>query len=125
VLGLINDTMNDKRIAISDIEITSKFSFFDVESSDVRRMLNAFTMHAEAGIILTEVLNNRKPGRRDKFERNDRRGEHRGGSSGGFRGKNSESGKEWRTRKNDDNNKSKKKDSEYYKKKKDGFKRNR
>jgi len=126
VLGLINDTMNDKRIAISDIEITSKFSFFDVESSDVRRMLNAFTMHAESGIVLTEVLNNRKPGRRDKFERNnDRRGEYRGGSSGGFRGKNSESGKEWRTHRNDDNNKSKKKDSEYYKKKKDGFKKNR
>jgi ATP-dependent RNA helicase DeaD len=127
VLGLINDTMNDKSIAISGLEITSKFSFFDVESNEVRRMLNAFTMHAESGIILTEVLNNRKPGsrsgKRDKFERKDRQGEYRG--SGGFRGKNSESGKEWRTRKSDDNNKSKKRDSEYYKKKKDGFKRNR
>ena len=125
VLGLINDTMNDKRITISDIEITSKFSFFDVENRDVRRMLDAFTMHAGSGIILTEVLNNRKQenysNKRDRFERNERYGEHRGG----FRGKNSESGKEWRTRRNDDNNKFKKRDSEYYKKKKDGFKKNR
>jgi len=127
VLGLINDTLNDKKIAINDIEITSKFSFFDVESSDVRRMLDAFDMHANSGIILTEVQNDRKQGggngfgRRDKFERNNNRND-RGGDrdrkDGGFRGKNSESGKEWRMRKNDDDNK-------FRKKKKDGFKKNR
>ena len=125
VLGLINDTLDDRRIPISDIEITSKFSFFDVESSDVKRILNAFSMHAESGIVLTEVLNNRKSGnrsdRRDRFERKERSGEKRSG----FRGKNSESGKEWRTRRNDDSNKSKKRDSEYSKKKKHGFKKNR
>lgn len=120
VLGLINDTMNDKKIAVNDIEITSKFSFFDVESIDVKRMLDAFSMHEESGIILTEVQNDRKQGkgqfgRRDRFERNDRGGDRR---SGGFRGKNSESGKEWRTRRNDDNDK-------FRKKKKDGFKKNR
>ncbi len=131
VLGLINDTMNDKKIAVNDIEVTSKFSFFDVDNNDVKRMLDAFSMHTESGIILSEVLNDRKSGgnfkRRDKFERNDRSRDYRGGESrgGGFRGKNSESGKEWRTRRNDDNNKFKAKDSEYHKKKKDGFKKKR
>ncbi len=118
VLGLINDTMNDKKIAVNDIEITSKFSFFDVENNDVKRILDAFSMHEDSGIILTEVQNDRKQGgnrfgRRDKFERNNNRRD-----GGGFRGKNSESGKEWRTRRNDD-------DDKFRKKKKNGFKKHR
>jgi ATP-dependent RNA helicase DeaD len=111
ILGLINDTMNDKRISVSDIEITSKFSFFDVEDRDVHRMLNAFSMHDEAGIILSLVSNDRKPGNgRNRKDHQERRSEY----GGGFRGRNSDNGKEWRTRRDDN-----------YKKKKDGFKKNR
>lgn len=111
VLGLINDTMNDKRISVSDIEITSKFSFFDVENRDVDRMLNSFSMHEESGIILSVVTNDRKPGNnaRNRKPRSDRRDDFKGG----FRGRNSD-GKEWRTRRDDGS-----------RKKKDGFKKNR
>ena len=113
VLGLINDTVNDRRISINDIEITSKFSFFDVENEDVKRILNAFSRHADSGISISEVVSNKKQGgggygKRDKPGRNERPGEEQWERrSGGFRGKNSESGKEWRTRRNNDNNKSK------------------
>lgn len=46
VLAIINDTTRDKSISIGDIEITNKFTFFDVYADQADQVLNAF---AEAG----------------------------------------------------------------------------
>ena len=101
-------------------------------------MIEAFKMHSDSGIIISEVSSDRKVIRNNgggRYERRDRfdRGSDRNGGdrdrrngSGGFRGRNSESGKEWRTRKEGDNNKfSSRGDSGFNRKKKDGFKKNR
>jgi ATP-dependent RNA helicase DeaD len=117
VLGLINDTTNDKNINIHDLEITSSYSFFDVENEDVPRLFNAFEdVYADGSIVLAEVKGDRKKDgdRRERRERErdrkrgrerDRgrggRGERREDKKGGFRGKNSDSGKEWRTRRDE------------------------
>lgn len=117
VLGLINDTTNDKNINIHDLEITSRYSFFDVENEDVPRLFNAFEdVYADGSIVLAEVKGDRKKDgdRRERRERErdrkrgrerDRgrggRGERREDKKGGFRGRNSDSGKEWRTRRDE------------------------
>lgn len=117
VLGLINDTTNDKNINIHDLEITSRYSFFDVEKGDVPRLFSAFEdVYADGSIVLAEVKGDRKKDgdRRERRERErdrkrgrerDRgrggRGERREDKKGGFRGKSSDSGKEWRTRRDE------------------------
>lgn len=42
VLGIINDTTNDKSISVGDIEITNKFTFFDIFADQVNQVLKAF-----------------------------------------------------------------------------------
>lgn len=42
VLGLINNYVGDKTVYIGDIEITSKFTYFDVYADQVDKVLNAF-----------------------------------------------------------------------------------
>lgn len=122
VLGIINDTTGDKDIEIRDIEITPRYSFFDVNSNDVKKMLDAFAAHEEDGVTLAEA----KESRSRSFDRGERRG---GGDRGsrsdrgfggdrrrdrgdrdrsGFRDRrSSESGSEWR-RTRDENSFSKK-----------------
>lgn len=46
VLSIINDTTRDKSISIGDIEITNKFTFFDVYADQADKVMNAF---ADAG----------------------------------------------------------------------------
>ena len=46
ILGIINDVTEDKSINIGDIEITNKFTFFDVFEDQKDKVLNAFK-HAE------------------------------------------------------------------------------
>ena len=43
LLGIINDVTGDKSISIGSIEITSKFSFFDVYADQVNQLLTATT----------------------------------------------------------------------------------
>jgi hypothetical protein len=42
VLGLINDVTNDKSININNIEISDKFTFFDVFIDQSEQLINAF-----------------------------------------------------------------------------------
>ena len=56
VLGLINDTVNDKNISIRDIEITPRYTFFDVPNSHVQKMFKAFSeVHRGSDLVLAEV----------------------------------------------------------------------
>ncbi|MDR1552954.1 MAG: DEAD/DEAH box helicase [Prevotellaceae bacterium] len=42
ILGLINDVTNDKSININNIEISNKFTFFDVFADQSEQLINAF-----------------------------------------------------------------------------------
>lgn len=66
ILGIINDTTNDKSISIGDIEITNKFTFFDVYADQVDKVLEAF----EYSRVRVTIA-----GERAKEEWNDRRNE--------------------------------------------------
>lgn len=46
-LGIINDVTNDKSISIGSIEVTGKFTFFDVYSDQLKKLLNSFSQHGE------------------------------------------------------------------------------
>lgn len=70
VLGIINDTTGDKDIDVRDIEITPRYSFFDVDSADVQRMMQAFTVHENEGITLAEA----KESRTRSFDRSSKEG---------------------------------------------------
>jgi len=47
ILGIINDVTGDKSISIGAIEITNKFTFFDVYNDQVKQLLNAFSRHSK------------------------------------------------------------------------------
>ena len=83
VLGLINDTTNNKDIDVHDIEITPRYSFFDVDKNVVKEMMTAFERRRNEGIELLEVLKDRK----NKREREELRR--------GMEGGRSSRGKEW------------------------------
>lgn len=53
VLGIINDVTGDKSINIGSIEITNKFTFFDVYTDQVNKLLNAFSQQSK--IIVMEA----------------------------------------------------------------------
>ncbi len=59
VLGLINDTTDSHDIDVHDIEITSRYSFFDVDKSVVPSMMSAFARQKD-GIQLMEVFKDRR-----------------------------------------------------------------
>src|SRR5690606_15086559 len=42
LLGIINDIVGDKTITVGDIEVTNKFTFFDVFTDQVDKIINAF-----------------------------------------------------------------------------------
>mgnify|MGYP003396996972 CR=1 FL=1 len=59
VLGLINDTTDSHDIDVHDIEITNRYSFFDVDRSVVPSMMSAFARQKD-GIQLMEVFKDRR-----------------------------------------------------------------
>lgn len=59
VLGLINDTTDSHDIDVHDIEITNRYSFFDVDKSVVPSMMSAFARQKD-GIQLMEVFKDRR-----------------------------------------------------------------
>jgi ATP-dependent RNA helicase DeaD len=81
VLGIINDATNDKSINIGDIEITSKFSFFDLDADQAPRVMAAFDDRSD--ITLTMIENAREKSGGSKGGR--------GGKSNGAGGKRSSS----------------------------------
>ena len=58
LLGVINDLTNDRAINIGDIEITQKFSFFDVEAYQADQIIDAFSNQDE--MVLSVVGNGNK-----------------------------------------------------------------
>ena len=85
VLGMINDVTQDKFIIIGDIEITNKFTFFDVYADQADKVRQAFEDAGEPLSIAeprevvskapkaqSEKSNRKKEYRRDKEERRGR-----------------------------------------------------
>jgi len=59
LLGLINDVTGDKSINIGSIDISPKFTFFDVDKKRVKQLLQAFATSPRAkGFIISEVKGN-------------------------------------------------------------------
>ncbi len=47
LLGMINDVVGDKTISVGDIEVTSKFTFFDVFMDQTDKIINAFAQQKD------------------------------------------------------------------------------
>ena len=81
VLSSINEVTNDKSISIGDIEITQKFTFFDVFADQADKVLSAFSSNGgplEVGIVENRDRDDKRPFRADK-KPGDRRDSNRGG----------------------------------------------
>lgn len=116
-LGIINDVTGDKSINIGSIEVTNKFTFFDVFSDQVDKVMSSFA--GESEYVISEAKGSksadggRKPEYRPRFggssdsrrEGSSDRPRSNGSSTGGtsFR-KSSSAGedKPWRSRSTDD-----------------------
>ena len=103
LLGIINDTTNDKSISIGSIEVTNKFTFFDVFADQLDAIVNAFAGQDE--VKISEAKGS-KSYEEKKNDRHNSSNSHRGKSNGGGRQKErrtssssaSQSDKPWRDR---------------------------
>lgn len=80
VLGIINDVTGDKSINIGSIEVTSRYTFFDVYSDQVKQLLNAFSYQKEITVVEAKggrSYDERSPGKRSYGES---KGRERGGN---------------------------------------------
>ncbi len=77
LLGIINDTVGDKTISVMDIEVTNKFTFFDVFVDQLDKVVNSFAQqqdiklavaHESKGYSEKEV----RSGSRDRRSRDNR-----------------------------------------------------
>ena len=69
ILGAINEVTNDKSISIGDIEITHKFTFFDVFADQADKVLDAFAHSGgplEVTVVETRDRDDKRPFRSDK-----------------------------------------------------------
>lgn len=92
VLGLINDATNDRDIEVHGIEITGRYSFFDVFKEDAPRIMQAF-QDTYDDIAIAEATGSRK------FDRDGGRG---GDRRDGGRGDRRERGGDWGGRRRED-----------------------
>lgn len=93
LLGMLNDATNDKSIAVTGIEVTSKYTFFDVPTADADRVTMAINDLGGDGKV-SEAKGGRGNGGGGG-------GSYRGGNSGGgggYRGGNSGGGGGYRGR---------------------------
>jgi len=86
LLGIINDVTGDKSINIGSIEVTNKFTFFDVFADQLDQVVNAFADQSE--VIVSEAkgsknLDDRKSDYRPRSAGGNSGGGYRGGNSGG------------------------------------------
>jgi ATP-dependent RNA helicase DeaD len=77
ILGIINDVTNDKSISIGAIEITNKFTFFDVYADQVKQLLNAFSRHSKFIVAEAKGKKQYDDHRPDKGWKNNKRGDNR------------------------------------------------
>ena len=66
LLGIINDTVGDKTISINDIEITQRYTFFDVFDDQKGKIMNAF---ADTDLEISEAKGSRSKGGNGNGER--------------------------------------------------------
>jgi ATP-dependent RNA helicase DeaD len=82
ILGIINDVTNDKSISIGSIEITNKFTFFDVYADQVKQLLSAFSHHSKFTVVEakgTKQYDDHRPKKNwGGDNRSERRSENRG-----------------------------------------------
>ena len=72
LLGLINDVTGDRTIAVGNIDVAPRFTFFSVRKKDVSRIYDAFSTHERTrGIHLGDVKGDRKARRDDDAPRPD------------------------------------------------------
>jgi ATP-dependent RNA helicase DeaD len=85
ILGIINDVTNDKSISIGSIEITNKFTFFDVYADQVKQLLNAFSRYTEYSVVEAKGKKQYDDHKPKKNWGGDNRGERRSESRGNGR----------------------------------------
>ena len=88
-LGIINDVTGDKSISIGAIEVTNKFTFFDVFADQVEKVVTAFA--GETDYVVTEAKGSKsfEGGRKPEYRSRSNSGESRSGS---YRGGNDRGG---------------------------------
>ncbi|MDD4490505.1 MAG: DEAD/DEAH box helicase [Paludibacter sp.] len=107
LLGIINDIVGDKTISVGDIEVTNKYTFFDVFTDQVDKIVNAFAgqKEIELGVARESKGYSESNGKR-KAEGGKRRTERSYGNDGGYRRKSSgddrKSGGNWKAESNSD-----------------------
>lgn len=75
LLGIINDVTGDKSISVGSIEITNKFTFFDVYADQVSRLMTAFSRNSN--LLLLEAKGSKSYEER-RSERRSSAGAHGG-----------------------------------------------
>jgi ATP-dependent RNA helicase DeaD len=81
-LGIVNDVTGDKSISIGAIEVTNKFTFFDVFADQVEKVVTAFA--GESDYIVSEAKGSKsfEGGRKPEYRTRSNSSESR---SGGYR----------------------------------------
>lgn len=87
LLGIINDVVGDKSISVGDIEVTNKFTFFDIFADQSEKVVNAFAGQQDIELgVARESKNFGERGGNDRpRSRAPRAGGDRGGSGYGER----------------------------------------
>ena len=103
ILGIINDTTNDKSISVGNIEITNKFTFFDIFADQVEQVLQAFEERGRLKVVVVEEYSSDDRGgkRYDRKEKSEKRNYRSGKSERSNREiskRSSNSDKPWRNR---------------------------
>jgi ATP-dependent RNA helicase DeaD len=92
LLGIINDVTGDKSINVGSIEVTNKFTFFDIFADQVDQVVAAFAGQSEVEVSEAKGSKSfeggsRKPEYRGRGGAGESRGGgYRGGDRGGDRG---------------------------------------
>ncbi len=107
LLGLINEVTNDKSIAIGDIDISPKFTFFDVPKNQVQRLIEAFeTSPKSKNISIGEVKGIQNAPREKSNSRRERSGDKgRAERDSRSRGRDGRDGRDGGNRSSRDNSK--------------------
>lgn len=71
LLGIVNEHLNDKTVAIGRIEIAKEFSFFDVDANYKDKVINTFKHTPYKGLKVSLVESTNRPGKKspDRFEK--------------------------------------------------------
>jgi ATP-dependent RNA helicase DeaD len=99
-LGIINDVTNDKSISIGSIEITNKFTFFDVFEDQAEQVISAFAKEPDFTVSEAKGSKSFEGGKKDSDRRSGGSPKKSYGRSSGRSADSSE--KPWRNRDRDE-----------------------